>query len=81
MSNQNGRRRVNVEELVNQGEEENLSPIEVDIFTLVQSVSHNVTLLKAVWPAIVFGNFNLFAAFGAPEGDQWLVTLVAETEQ
>lgn len=48
-----------------------------DVLTLVRAI--DPTLLKDVWAGNIYkNNFKIFAAFGLPESDQWLVTLVAE---
>lgn len=78
MSNQTDVTYVTIEQLVSQSKQANPPPIVVDILTLVRAVTHNVTLVKQVWTGIIFDDFNIFAAFGPPESDQWLVTLAAE---
>ena len=87
MSNQMNGKRINIEQLVSQRKQQNLSPeviddpIAVDVLTLVQGVTHNVTLVKDVWADNRFSQFDLFAAFGLPEDDQWLVVLALATEE
>lgn len=48
-----------------------------DVLTLVRAI--DPTLLKEVWSGNIYkDNFKIFASFGTPESDQWLVTLVAK---
>jgi hypothetical protein len=78
MSEQVNGKHINIEQLISQRKQVTLTPINVDALTLVQGVTHNVTLVKDVWTDNTDGQFDLFAAFGPPESDQWLVILALE---
>lgn len=78
MSEQTNVTYVTIEQLVSHSKQANPPPIVVDVLALVKAIAHNVTLVKQVWIAIIFDDFNIFVAFGLPESDQWLVTLAAK---
>jgi hypothetical protein len=71
---------LNIEQFVSRGARGELISIDVDVLSLVRAITHNVTLIKDIKTNTRPGVFSILAAFGLPESDRWLATLIAEEE-
>lgn len=84
----NGRIYVNIEALINEIrrfrdvnevvilQDSSIRVDAPDTLTFIRSI--DPTLLKDVWTARSCGKFTLYAAFGVPENNNWLVLLYAK---